>query len=357
MTPFLRQLLNPLVLAGLISWLSVVLLVERSPLELAFLTAWLLGFLLSSVARPHPIRQPAGFALQAGAIIGLLIYGVNISMVPVLQVVLTAQLAMTYPLRSALLVAAALTVVHYFILDIRWQGNPLATMLGYIGFQLFAIMTAHYARTAEQATLRLKRVNAELLATRALLEHSARNGERLRMSRELHDVVGHKLTALRLNLHAIPSAQRNGGVDLAEQLSGEILSDIRGVVSALRVPNAMDIETAIRAVAQPFPRPSLRLDIEDGLIVDDPELAETILRIVQEAITNTAKHSNANTLTATLRREDGLRLDVHDDGSAPATILEGNGLKGIRERVESLGGQVGFSQSPLGGMQISARLP
>ncbi|MEL2266475.1 histidine kinase, partial [Klebsiella pneumoniae] len=79
----------------------------------------------------------------------------------------------------------------------------------------------------------LARVNADLLATRALLADSARDAERLRLARELHDVAGHKLTAMRLNLRALaadPVLAGREGLVLAEQLSGELLADIRQVV-------------------------------------------------------------------------------------------------------------------------------
>src|SRR6185295_615600 len=85
-----------------------------------------------------------------------------------------------------------------------WNSSQFwRVLLAYIGFQIFAALTAWYAKSAERTTKELQETNAHLLATRSLLEESARDGERLRLARELHDVAGHKLTALKLNLSVL----------------------------------------------------------------------------------------------------------------------------------------------------------
>ena len=129
-------------------------------------------------------------------------------------------------------------------------------------------------------------------------------------------------------------------------------------VQALRDARGLDLQTAIRALAAPLPRPSLRLVIADGVKVDDPAVAESLLRIVQECLTNAARHANADTLTVSLKNEDaGMHLHIEDAGRLKGRIHEGNGLSGIRERVAALGGEMQLGSSASGGLRLDVRLP
>ncbi|KAG1259373.1 hypothetical protein G6F65_015320 [Rhizopus arrhizus] len=225
----------------------------------------------------------------------------------------------------------------------------------------FAALTAHYARSTALARDDLARVNADLLATRALLADSARDAERLRLARELHDVAGHKLTAMRLNLRALaadPALAGRDGLVLAEQLSGELLADIRQVVQSMRDDRGLDLATALHALAAPFPRPKLQLRIGEGVRVTDPLMAETVLRLVQEALTNAARHGNAGTVWLTINEEDSrLRIDIHDDGQRAERIREGNGIAGMRERLDTVHGRLELARTAQGGMLLTAWVP
>ncbi|UWX04001.1 hypothetical protein H1235_17470 [Pseudoxanthomonas sp. NC8] len=231
-----------------------------------------------------------------------------------------------------------------------------------MGFQALAAICVHYARSAEQSRDALARVNADLLATRALLADSARDAERLRVARELHDVAGHKLTAMRLNLRALaadPALAAREEVVVAGQLSAELLADIRQVVQSLRATTAAwTLATALRALAAPFPKPALHLTIAADVRVTDPAIAETVLRLAQEALTNAARHAGAEQVW--LRIENGeaaLRIDIHDDGQCGAAIREGNGIAGMRERLAALEGSLVVGRTPRGGLHLSVRLP
>ena len=337
----LARLLHPLNLAGLATWLAVAMSLRGSTLgwqiDALLLVAWLLAFLAANLAcERRPWRRAAIFAIEAASALALVWLPANSSTSPVLLVVLAAQLAMTYPLRVVLPFAVIANLAVYLMVGRQGHPNPLALVLSYGGFQLFAALTSHYARSAEEARDRLARVDADLLATRALLADSARDGERLRVARELHDVAGHKLTALRLNLRALQAASPSPQLQLVEQLSAELMGDIRDVVHALRDAGGLDIDTALRALAAPYPRPALQLSIDEGVVVDDPALAETVLRTVQEALTNTARHGLADTLDVRLRRDGTLlRVEIEDDGRATLPLREGHGLTGMRERIEA----------------------
>jgi len=240
------------------------------------------------------------------------------------------------------------------------QSAPVVVTV-FLGFQAFAALIAHYAKRAERTRDQLALVNADLLATRALLADSARDTERLRVARELHDVAGHKLTAMRLNLRALlsdPALAQRGEIRIVEQLSGELLVDIRNVVSALRDTHGLDLATALRALAAPMPKPRLHLRIDDDVEVRDPAVAETVLRLVQEALTNSARHAQADTLAVQLQCEDDhLLITIEDDGRLRGELREGNGLSGMRERVAAAGGTLTIAPGASGALRLHASLP
>lgn len=357
----LARLLHPLNLAGIATWLAVAMSLRGSTPGWqidALLAAWVLAFLGANVACDRrALLRVACFAVQAASALALVWLSAD-GTSPVLLVVLVAQLAMTYRLRIVLPLAIVSNVAVYFIYGHHGHPNPLALVLSYGGFQLFAALTSYYARSAEDARDRLAQVNADLLATRALLADSARDGERLRVARELHDVAGHKLTALRLNLRALQAASPSPQLQLVEQLSAELMGDIRGVVHALRDAGGLDIDTALRALAAPYPRPALQLSIDAGVVVEDPALAETVLRTVQEALTNAARHGLADTLDVRLRRDGTmLRVEIEDDGRVTLPLREGHGLTGMRERIDARGGSLRIDRAARGGVRIEAAFP
>lgn len=368
MPVFLRSLLQPMNLAALVTWLAVALALraEAHPLQpwlWTLLVAYLVA-LLSADLLPRQ-RWPwfgAGLiAIEAVCALVLVWLAPRGGTAPVLLVVLVAQLATIYPARITVPVVVALNVALYLLLRGSGHGAPLIVTMLYGGFQAFAALTAHYARTAERSRDAFARVNADLLATRALLADSARDAERLRVARELHDVAGHKLTAMTLNLRLLaadPALAGRREIEIARQMSAELLGDLRNVVQALRDERGLDLQTAMRALAAPLPKPALALSIEDGLHVTDPATAEALLRLVQEALTNSARHAGADVVSVALRREGGgVAMTVEDDGRMRLPLREGNGLAGMRERIAALGGTLALSTNARGALRLEASLP
>ena len=363
----LRTLLHPLNLAGLFTWLAVALSMrwmhdDVRALGWALLLAYLLAFFAQDVLRNRSPRLATAL-LWLEAIVALVLIGLdtNVGTAQVLLVVWTAQIAGIWMPRQALTAVLLVDAAAYAILLNFDHRAPLLVVAMYGGFQAFAAMCAFYATAAERARDQLVLVNADLLATRALLADSARDAERLRVARELHDVAGHKLTALTLNLRALASDPDFAGrreLVVAQQMSAELLGDIRNVVQALRDSSGLDLGTALRALAAPMPRPALDLVIDDDVHISDPTMAEAVLRLVQEALTNSARHADADTVRVRLHR-DGARLaiNVEDDGQVRGDICEGNGLSGMRERLAAAGGTLALSTTPRGALRIDASLP
>lgn len=361
----LRTALQPLNLAGLLTWLAVALAL---PADGAAPLAWagLGGFLVLFFAHSFVDARRTGIVrvllvLQSACALAVVAAAPRGGTSPVLLVVIVAQAAHWLSPRATIALALALDVALYLLLRHAGHGAALIVATIYAGFQGFAALTAHYAATAVQSRDALARVNADLLATRALLADSARDAERLRVARELHDVAGHKLTALMLNLRVLqtePDLANRPELHVAQGMASELLGDLRDVVHALRDSRGLDLATALRALAAPMPRPALELHIDDEVRVDDPAVAEAVLRLVQEALTNAARHAGAVRLSVRLARVgDALSIHVEDDGRVRGPIREGSGLTGMRERIAALGGELACSRAPHGGLAIDARLP
>ena len=366
MREFLKSLWHPLSLAGLLAWGAIGLeLIQgrpetpawlASPVPLAIPVALHLLFLVLFLW-PSKTRTMVLGQLAAALTLMLLLRAGSL---PILLIMVMAQVTYLWPVRSAALIFAACNVTVYLIYAYVWRfGAPLTMTVMYMSFQAFAAVTSWYAVTAERARDELAAINAELLGTRVLLDAGVRDSERLRISRELHDVAGHKLTALKLNLQALrrkPELAEAAELRLAAELSDELLQDIRAVVQQLRLHDHPPLREALAALALPLPRPVLALELDDDVDRLSMAEAEAVLRCVQEALTNAARHTDAGRLHMRLQRQaDEWRLDIHDDGRTPPTSGQGNGLNGMRERIEALGGQLQWRMER--GMPLSARWP
>lgn len=365
----------PLNLAAYITWLAVLLqCLDSAPwqsrptatlLGFASLLAWLASYLLAHRWTRVRAASPRHLHLLVLSQV-LWVLGATIAFrggAPgVLMIVVASQVVAIWPLRQAIgiLVLANLAQAAIWSLGLEWSRVALYLM-PMIGFQTFAGLTIHYAVTAMRAREDLAHTHAELLATQRLLEDSARSGERLRLSRELHDVAGHKLTALRLNLRLLerdPGLAQREELRVCSQLAEELLGDIRGVVSELRKHEGIDLPAAVRTLAAQIPGVEFRVDIDPALRVSDVATAETLLRCTQEAITNALRHGRARRIEIQCRAgEGGVELRIGNDGAPLAALHEGNGLTGMRERLASLGGALQLRPREGGGAELLASVP
>lgn len=369
-----HPLLEPLSLAAWaawgVVWFTTVQYLDRLPdwhaaLIHVCLWAFLVCFVLV-VARTKPLPTPGSVALllvMAGAALTVSAQRSG-GTSPILLVLLASMLGHQLQGRALWSGLVAVNLVFLGILHDGWnlRGAELwITLAAYFSFQVFAALVISTARRAEELAENLQTINAELLTTRTLLAEAARDQERLALSRELHDVAGHSLTALKLNLGALQRDARQPDrerVDLCAGLADELLQNLRGVVQAMRIEPESEIEPALRLLATPFPRPKLDLDVAEEARMLRANEFETVLRAVQEALTNAARHGPATRLNVSLRREQGgLLLDMQDDGRAGPPAAEGGGLSGMRERFEQLGGSLRVERSALGGLRLLGRCP
>lgn len=350
-------------------WLAAVTMFDRPAtglltladlLMFGFLLCWMVCLLDELV--PQLVYDASLLALVLLTLLAL--WFIPGGATPILLILVASQL--TVRLTVPQLVLALVIINIYFVLVMLgpWGEGPVGTgltALGFGGFQIFAVQVIRNAGRAERLAADLQSVNARLLATRSLLAETARDQERLRLSRELHDVAGHKLTALKLNLRGLTrrlddEAARE--VAVATELADELLQDLRLVVRHLRETDGIDLAKSLHEMARSLPRPGLELHLDDSVRVPRADQAEALLRIVQEALTNAARHGPAGTLHVRIeRRAQSLVLTAEDDGRVAGNVRPGTGLTGMRERLAELDGTLEITQSDLGGLKLTASLP
>jgi PAS domain S-box-containing protein len=202
------------------------------------------------------------------------------------------------------------------------------------------------------------------------LQHSIEK-ERGRISREIHDVLGQDLTALNMGLHRLERSfpqgdARQGQVAELRGLVAGTLETVRRISRELRPPmlDELGFAEAVIWLTRTFAQSSgLRIDLKAGLIPDlSAEQSTALYRVLQEALTNAARHSGATRIDVRVHvAAAALTLDVSDNGvGMPAGQPESSGslgLLGMRERMRMVGGTLDIAAPKSGGTTISARIP
>jgi signal transduction histidine kinase len=244
-------------------------------------------------------------------------------------------------------------------------GNGLVLgAIWYLGYSMYARRS--YAE-------RLERRNAELERARDELERSVITQERLRIARELHDVIGHSMSSIAVQsgvgAHVIDNDPEAGKRALLtiESTSKSALAEIRRVLGVLRengreasldpAPRVEDVEQLVRDISSHGPEVDLQVAGEMSTL--PAGMGTTIYRIVQEALTNVVKHADPTRARVVLTRtNDVVTVEVVDDGVGLLRRSDdGHGLIGMRERVELFEGELHAGPLPAGGFRVAARLP
>ena len=345
-----------LIAAGLITWATVtggvLYIVFRSETYghlwpyVALLALLVLAFGAVAVGMERGNGKPGlGLAALALAATTALSMGllVPISFLPIYTIVLIAILPSYVSLPICLAVLVVVMALWSLVMGWHWgQVEALLSIALQGTFHLFALLSANSTRVAEAAEQRTAALNRELAATQHLLSEAARQSERTRIARDLHDLVGHHLTALTINLQIAERLTEGDAADRIRQshaLARLLLADVRDAVSTMRDASAVDFEAALRLMVDRVPRLNVSLELDPAVKIDDVAIAEPLLRCVQEALTNTLRHSSARNTTIRMTREnDTIALSVVDDGGSNTEPDVGHGLAGMRERIEQIRG-------------------
>ncbi|CAB3739632.1 AAA family ATPase [Paraburkholderia rhynchosiae] len=256
---------------------------------------------------------------------------------------------------------------------IRRDGSRVPVMVGRAAFDTSGKEGVAFVvdlTERKQAEQRL-RESYEMLRELTSRRETAREEERKHIAREMHDELGQHLTALRMRASVLRMQFGDDRPALVEQIEAlisvvdETMRVVRGVVASLR-PAALDtgISAALEWLTAEFNRNGrtvCRLHLQDENIVVSEDRAIALFRLVQEALTNVARHAAADEVIVTLEQtRNGCLLEVRDDGQGfdvLATRKRSFGLAGMEERVLMLGGQIDVISSPGAGTIIKVRLP
>jgi signal transduction histidine kinase len=276
----------------------------------------------------------------------------------------------------AALVLTAATAATLSAVTVDAPGRQTSATFGAIiaaALTIGAWALGAYAQTRRRYLRELQERAASAEREREQLARIAVHEERASIARELHDIVAHSVSVMLLGVRGARDVLRSAP-DAAEETlarverSGEqSLAELRRILALLREPEQ---------TAQSHPQPSLAelnelvagyreagLPVRLEVIGEPTPLAIgvelSVYRIVQEALTNTLKHTDPSNVTVTLAfRDSRLELEVVDDGTPTLGVLTpGQGLVGMRERVALLGGELETGQRQGGGFRVAAQLP
>jgi len=208
-----------------------------------------------------------------------------------------------------------------------------------------------YFAQRNRALATLRRANDEI-------EHLAKLAERERIARDLHDVLGHTLSVIILKSELagklIDRDPQRAGTEIreVEQISRQALSEVRDAIRGYR---SQGLAAELAQAKSTLETAGVVVNYEASR-VELPALQEGVLSMaVREAVTNVVRHAQARTCSLRLLQQNGsCRLEITDDGRG-SSLDEGNGLRGMRERVEMLGGTL--HRDSESGTRITITLP
>ena len=234
----------------------------------------------------------------------------------------------------------------------------------------FVVLLVNALLTERQSQEKLRQANQQLQQSAQEIERLAMDQERSRIARDIHDSLGHSLTALNIQLEgALKLADRDPKkartfLTEAKHMGSVALQEVRQSVAALRGEPLKGVALAdgVAALVENFRKasgisPTVDVALQDALS-EPVKLA--LYRIVQEGLTNILKHASPTTVNLTLpthAQRAMLTLEVDGSGFDPALLSTGYGLRGMRERAEALGGSFAVHSQPGVGSSLQVSLP
>ena len=203
------------------------------------------------------------------------------------------------------------------------------------------------------------RMNRKLRKANEEIENLAKVAERERIARDLHDVLGHTLSVITLKSELagklIDRDPQRAGKEIreVEQISRQALTDVRDAIRGYR---SQGLVAELAQAKTTLETAGLTVQCDAATTVKLPAVQESVLSLaVREAVTNVVRHAQAHSCRMRLEQQNGTcRLEIHDDGCGSSNG-EGNGLRGMRERVEMLGGTL--QRSTEAGTTLTITLP
>ena len=253
----------------------------------------------------------------------------------------------------AILVLSAVALIDTFV-GLHVAPGEAAVELAVLAPQLLL------AGVAAMGLRYLLDVQAELRAARAQIARLAADEERARISRDLHDLLGHSLSLIAMKgelASRLVAASDPGGAEVREmvRLTREALREVREAVSGYRQPT---LATELSAARTALEVAGIRVDVEQSIGAISREAEAVLGWAIREGVTNVIRHSGASHCSIVLSTDDGLvSAAVSDDGSGAGGGAPGTGLRGLSERVDAIGGQLEAGRRPSRGYRLRVTAP
>jgi signal transduction histidine kinase len=338
-------------------------------LFVSYLVFWLLLTRQAEYKNEKPIR----FGLLLATLINVIAiyFAVPFVYTAIFMIIWSGALPYFMKAKTAFLISPLWSCALYFVYEFYWGFNGMAiSALLFWTFNLFALVMVNTAMKEKENREKVEMINLELLSAQQLLGQAAEQAERVRIARNIHDLLGHHLTALTINLQVagrqiqqleVPSSSESnkeaikGSIEQCHSLSKLLLSDVREAVSDIRTKSSLNLEKTISAITSRLPNIEVSLDYPNNIIIDDVNTADVLTRCIQESITNAIKHSQSKSIhIAFAQTSEQVTLSVEAELSKPLKSTKtlnnrsfkmGNGLLGMQERLKQLKGTVTFELS------------
>lgn len=350
--------LSGLMAIGLVAWVNVFYqnFAVSTPLHLLFAVAFIVQSYWQSIGISKRMAQGCLLLMAA---ISVAVLAVNKDTVTlILSVVLAAGLPYHFTARQSWGVLLLVNVAYGLVFAFSGMeaGNYVYSWLTLLALQAFAITSSLAKQREVQAQETLARQNNELLAARAVMAQQNQTEERLRIAGDLHDTIGHRLTALQLQLEVLAhesGATHKSQVETCQQLAGDLLEDIRAIVRRMSEDQRNDLASAVQELEALTPDVSISL--ESSIPELNADVAQQLVFCFQEAISNAIRHGRASQIE--IRFADSAFL-VTDNGNGLSgnRVEPGFGLSNISARLAPFGGTASLENEDGHGCRLTLSL-
>lgn len=276
-------------------------------------------------------------------------------------IIIFLEASLLLPLKKCItigIITVIISMIKYvYLIYYKFNLSNVSQMVFFLMVNILILVIATFAQHNKKEKEKKDILYRELLDTHKQLKEYTDELKRLsvveernRIARDIHDTLGHNMTALIMQLqmadHYLKSDTEKSTEMLKSSLNTarESLSKIREVVETLR-GKEISPEITIKTLVEEFSKKTgadIQLKIE-GEISKNYNINSAIYHILQEGMTNAVRHGNAYKIWINLTYSDeNIKFNIKDNGAGALVLIEGFGLKGIRERVESFGGKVEF---------------
>ena len=258
-----------------------------------------------------------------------------------------------YLLRVGVAMLVIIASIAGFVLEMMLLGAPGGAIMSALVPSLTLAIIAVFTAYAHKHQMEMRRSQEEILRLATL-------AERERIGRDLHDLLGHTLSVIAIKSELARKLidrdldAARGEIAEVERVARDSLAQVRNAVAGIR-STALAAEIAAAKALLEAQGLKVRIESEN---VKLPQDRETVLALsLREAATNVRRHSGAKDVTIRVRREDAeVIVEVVDDGRG-GRIVPGNGLNGMRERLDTVGGSLSLLTNPDGGTLLRATVP